>query len=136
MMNTQKIIIRILTGMLALVIAFHFLIFFKIIPFNIVWGGRLQSEQEMYMFEGVSIILNLLLIWILSLKAKNVKRKFVDLTLWAFFILFSLNTIGNLFAHTNFEKYFSILTLIFAVLLWKILRTKSNEQPKTDRELH
>lgn len=147
MMNTQKIIIRILTGMLALVIAFHFLIFFKIIPFNIVWGGRLQSEQEMYMFEGVSIILNLLLIWILSLKAKNVNRKYVDIILWIFFIIFSLNTIGNLFAQTNFEKYFSILTLIFALLLWKILREKNEEQlttkrnqrlsePKKDSELH
>ena len=135
-MNSIKNIIRILTGILALVIAFHLLVFFRIIPFAIVWGGRLKSEEEMYVFEGISIGLNLFLICILSLKAKNVKRKFVDLTLWAFFILFSLNTIGNLFAHTNFEKYFSILTLIFAVLLWKILRTKSNEQPKTDRELH
>ncbi|MBV2165452.1 MAG: hypothetical protein KUL76_02825, partial [Kaistella sp.] len=66
--------------------------------------------------------------WILSLKAKNVKRKYVDIILWIFFIIFTLNTIGNLFAQTNFEKYFSILTLIFALLLWKILREKNEKQ--------
>lgn len=121
---THKNIIKILTGLLVLVIAFHFLILFKIIPFNIAWGGRLKSEQEMYEFESISIILNLFLIWILSLKAKNSKHKFVDITLWVFFVIFSLNTIGNLFADTNFEKYFSFLTLIFAILLLKILLKK------------
>lgn len=127
----KKNIIRVLTGLLVLVIAFHLLILVKIIPFNIAWGGRLKSEQEMYMFESISISLNLFLIWILSLKAKNVKRKFIDITLWIFFVIFSLNTIGNLFAHTNFEKYFSILTLIFALLLLKILWKKNDEHTKT-----
>jgi hypothetical protein len=134
----KKNIIRVLTGLLVLVIAFHFLILVKIIPFNIAWGGWLKSEQEMYMFESISITLNLFLIWILSLKAKNVKRKFIDITLWIFFVIFSLNTIGNLFAHTNFEKYFSILTLIFALLLLKILWKKNDEQNearKTNKQL-
>ncbi len=60
----------------------------------------------MYMSESTSIILNLFLTWILSLKAKNVKHKFIDIALWVFFVIFSLNTIGNLFAHTNFENTF------------------------------
>lgn len=130
MMITHKNTIRVLTGLLVLVIAFHLLILFKIIPFNIAWGGRLKSGQEMYVFESISIVLNLFLIWILSLKAKKVKHKFIDISLWVFFVIFSLNTIGNLFAHTNFEKYFSILTLIFALLLFKILWKKNDERTK------
>lgn len=130
-MITQKNTIRVLIGLLVLVIAFHCLIVFKIIPFDIVWGGRLKSDQEMYVLESISIILNLFLIWMLSLKSKSIKHKFVDIALWIFFAFFSLNTIGNLFAHTNFEKYFSILTLTFALLLFTILLQKNDERTKT-----
>jgi len=127
-MNMTKIqnLIRVLIGLLAFVLVFHVLILFQIIPFNMVWGGRLQSEQEMYWFESISTFLNLLLIWALSLKAKGDQRKSIDIILWIFFILFSFNTVGNLFAHSDFEKYFSILTFIFAVVLFNILWKKKD----------
>lgn len=121
--------LKILIGLLVIVIVFHFLILFKIIPFDIVWGGRLKSEQEMYVFESISISMNLFLLWILSLKIKNIKHKFINITLWIFFVIFSSNTICNLFAHTSFEKYFSVLTFIFALLLLKILWKKNLERP-------
>lgn len=121
-----KTSIRILFGLLSLVILFHFLIMVKIIPYSIAWGGRLKSDQEMYVFESISIAVNLFLIWILSLKLKNSKRKIIDIILWIFFAIFSLNTIGNLFAQTNFEKYFSILTIAFALLILNILIKKNS----------
>lgn len=120
-MISYKNAIRLLVGLLSLVIVFHILILVKIIPFDIAWGGRLKSEQEMYVFESISIALNLFLIWILSLKMKNIKRKMVNIILWIFFVIFFLNTIGNLFAHTTIEKFFSILTLIFTILILRIL---------------
>lgn len=121
---TDKNTIKLLTGLLVLVIAFHSLILVKIIPYSIAWGGRLQSDQEMYVFESISIGLNLFLIWVLSLKIKNPQNKYINIILWIFFFIFSLNTIGNLFAHTNFEKFFSIVTLAFALLLLKVLLKK------------
>ena len=124
MIMINKNTIRLLVGLLSLVIIFHFLILVKIIPFGIAWGGRLKSAEEMYVFESISIALNLFLIWILSLKSKNVKSKLIDFTLWIFIVVFSLNTIGNLFAHTNFEKGFSVLTFMFALLLLRILTKK------------
>ncbi len=123
MMNNKNTI-RFLVGLLSLVIIFHFLILVRIIPFSITWGGRLESVEEMYVFESISIAINLFLIWILSLKSKNVKNKLIDFTLWIFFGIFSLNTIGNLFAHTNIEKAFSVLTFIFTILLLRILLSK------------
>jgi len=126
MIMINKNTIRLLVGLLSLVIIFHFLILIKIIPFGIAWGGRLKSAEEMYVFESISIALNLFLIWILSLKSKNVKSKLIDFTLWIFFVVFSLNTIGNLVAHTNFEKGFSVLTFMFALLLLRILTKKKH----------
>jgi len=120
-MISQNNAIKLLIGLLSLVIVFHFLIIVKIIPFNIAWGGRLKSDQEMYVFEGISIVINLFLIWVLSLKLKNVKGKLINSMLWIFLGIFTLNTIGNLFAQTNFEKFFSILTFVFALLILRIL---------------
>jgi hypothetical protein len=47
-------------------------------------------------------------------------KKTVSIILWIFLAIFVLNTIGNLFAKTTFEKGFTILTLINAILLWVI----------------
>jgi len=112
--------------LIGLVILFHLSIVFKIVPYDIAWGGNLKSDQEMYVFEAISILINLLLGGILLIKGGFVKQlissKIVNVVLWVFFGLFVLNTVGNVLAKTNFEKYFAILTLLFAVLIWVILK--------------
>jgi membrane protease YdiL (CAAX protease family) len=123
--------IRILLGILFLVTAFHLCLIVKLIPYSIAWGGRLKSDTEMYLFEAISIFINLFLIALLLIKGNYLKfrvnEKVIHSILWIFFILFILNTIGNILAKTNFEKMFSILTLILALFILNIL-TKTNEQ--------
>jgi hypothetical protein len=118
--------IQIMLGMLLMVTVFHFFIMVKIIPYDIAWGGRLKNDTEMYVFESISIFINLFLISIISIKGNYLKfgvnEKIINWILWIFFILFILNTIGNLLAKTNFEKIFSVLTLILALLIWNILK--------------
>ena len=116
-------------GLLAAVILFHIAIIAKVIPYNIAWGGRLQNDQEMYVFEAVSILINAFLGLVLRMKANYIKFRFrekaINIILWIFLVLFVLNTIGNLFAKTNFEKSFAVLTFVFAILIWMILKSKS-----------
>lgn len=120
--------IKIFLGILSAVILFHICIVVKIIPYDITWGGRLQNDNEMYVFESISILINLFLCTILLIKGNFVKHKFsekvVNVILWVFFAIFILNTIGNIVAITYFEKLFSILTGISALLLWNILMLK------------
>lgn len=127
-MDSRKAI-KILLGVLIGIVIFHLCIVFKIIPYDIAWGGRLKSDSEMYVFESISIFVNLLLGWILLIKGKFLKAilpiKLVNVMLWVFLILFVLNTIGNLFAKTNFEKLFAILTMTFSILIGLILRKKT-----------
>jgi hypothetical protein len=98
----------------------------KIVSYEITWGGRLKNDLEMYIFETISVIINLFLFSILLIKGKYLREfismKIVNNTLWIFFILFGLNTIGNILAKTNFEKFFTLLTLAFSILIWIILR--------------
>lgn len=118
--------IKIMLGLLTIVISLHLLIMIKIIPYKVAWGGRLQNDEQMYVFETISIIINLLLIFILLMKGRYIqfyiKEKIQNIMLWIFLILFILNTVGNLFAQTNIEKLFAILTLVFAFLIWGVLR--------------
>jgi hypothetical protein len=120
--------IKWLLGLIAAVIVFHISVLAKIIPYHFVWGGRLQDDNEMYVFELASIVINLVLEAVLLMKGNFVKpllsKKTINMTLWVFLVLFVLNTIGNLFAKTTFEKSFAVLTLIFALLIWSTLKNE------------
>ena len=119
-------VIKILVGLLFAVILFHFCIITKIVPYDIAWGGRLTNDTEMYVFETISILINAFLSWVLLMKGNFVTYKFpnqvVNVILWIFFALFILNTIGNIFAKTLFEKQFAFLTGFFSLLLLIILK--------------
>ena len=116
---------------------FHLCIMLKMVSYKIAWGGGLKNNFEMYIFETISVIINLFLITILLIKGRCLKAfismKIVNITLWVFFILFGLNTIGNILAKTNFEKIFTLLTLAFSILILIILRQEKKRKHKTVR---
>lgn len=116
--------IKILIGITVSSLILHFLILLKIIPYDIAWGGRLTTDQEMYTFETISIVISLFFIYVLAQKGNFVRTVFSDKTLsvilWIFFGLFVLNTIGNILAQTTFEKWFALVTLFNAILLWMV----------------
>ena len=124
----SKYAIKAFLGLLLAVILFHICIILKIIPYDITWGGRLTNDAEMYVFEIISILINVFLSWVLLMKGNLVKfklsNKVVNGILWIFFAIFILNTIGNIFAKTFFEKFFAILTGLSAILIWNILKEK------------
>lgn len=123
--------VKIILSIVVAVIIFHLSILFKIIPYEITWGGRLKTDSEMYVFETISIIVNLLFGTTLLIKGNYLKQivslGVVNVILWIFLILFGMNTIGNLLAETIFEKSLSILTLALSILIWIILKAKDKE---------
>lgn len=126
LLMTPKTAINLMLGLVSVVMVFHLSILFKIIPYETTWGGKLNNDAEMYVFESLSIIINLFLGIIVFLKRKlsqkNTQNKVVNVILWVFLLIFALNTIGNLFAETYIEKLFSILTLGFSYLIWIIVK--------------
>jgi len=130
----SSVSVKSLVLLISLVIFFHLAIVFQFIPYTIAWGGRINSLQEMYVFEFFSIVINLFLIAVLMMRGNYIKhffsQKIVTLILWIYFLIFCLNTLGNLFAKTNLEKSFSVLTLLFAVLLFIILNNKNFNKNK------
>lgn len=128
-----KTAIKIMLWMFVPIILFHLSIILKIVPYEMTWGGRLKNDAEMYVFETISILVNLFLCSILLIKGKYISEfismKIVNVSLWIFFGIFGLNTVGNVLAKTNFEKFFTLLTLFSVILIWIILR---KNKKKTD----
>jgi hypothetical protein len=112
--------------LLSLVMLFHLSVVTQLIPYTIVWAGKLKTVEEMWAFESVSILLNIFFMSVLLLKGNYIKSKIpiklLNIVLWIFVAIFTLNTIGNLFAKTKFELYvFTPLTFVSALLCLRIL---------------
>ena len=119
-----------LLTLLSTVFIFHFLVMLKIIPYTIVWAGKIENDTQMYQFESVSVLINIILFSAILIKGKivrwNVNPKIIQVILYIFVVIFALNTIGNLFAKMSLETYiFTPLTFISAFLCLRIALEKS-----------
>ncbi|MEP6627321.1 MAG: hypothetical protein ABJA32_05020 [Ginsengibacter sp.] len=126
---SQKHAINSMIGLLSVVLVFHILILIKIIPYAIVWAGKISSLEQMRKLEVVSILVNSFSIIILMLKVGYIKNKIpkniFNVIIWLLVILFGLNTIGNLFAVSRFEVYFfTPLTFVSTILCLRIVLNK------------
>ena len=106
--------------LLSLFLLLHFSILIKIIPYNLVWGGRLKSEKEMVRFEIFSILINSLFVIItltqMSLLTIDIPKNVITYSLWLMTGLFLLNTLGNVTSKNKLEKrLFTPVTILLAI---------------------
>ncbi|MDB5234121.1 MAG: hypothetical protein JWR44_1114 [Hymenobacter sp.] len=99
---------------------FHVLVLVGVIPFGMVWGGRLRDHSQMVTFEAVSLAVTLLMLAVVGVRAGYVKirihKRVVQGVLWLMMLLFLANTVGNLLSENEFEKMvFTPLTLLLAL---------------------
>lgn len=104
----------------SMVILFHVLVLAGVIPFDMVWGGRLKSKDQMIPFEITSLILNVLMLAVVAIHSGYLKVSInpmiIKAALWFMFVLFLLNTLGNLFSSNELEKMvFTPLTILLSV---------------------
>jgi len=126
---SQKQAINIMIALLNAVLVFHTLVLTAVIPYAIVWAGKVSSVEEMKKLEVISICINAFAILVFVLKADYIQHKMpvkiLNAIILLLAVLFSLNTIGNLFAKSKFEFYFfTPLTFILAVLCLRIVVDK------------
>jgi len=125
---SEKITINILIVLLSLVVVFHIFVIGGVIPFEIVWGGRLTDVSKMRVYESISIGLNLMMLFMVMTKAGILHFRINEKVYRIFFglmcLLFLLNTAGNIFSKNDLERMiFTPLTLIFAVLFLRLTIT-------------
>lgn len=111
------------------IIIFHLLVLAGIVPYNIVWGGRLSSHNQMVWFELLSITVNLIMLYIVGQKGGFVKASLspnvITTALWVMCALFVVNTLGNMLSVNSLEKLiFTPLTFLLALFSWKLANSK------------
>jgi hypothetical protein len=122
---SEKITINVLIVLLSFVVVFHIFVIGGVIPFEIVWGGRLTDVSKMRVYESISIGLNLMMLFMVMTKAGILHFRINEKVYRIFFglmcLLFLLNTAGNIFSKNDLERMiFTPLTLIFAVLFLRL----------------
>lgn len=116
--------------LLSLVLLLHFLILLNIIPYHIIWGGKLKSKKEMYRFEFFSVLINSLFIFVILAQASflniNLPIKIITYALWFMTCLFLLNTFGNAVSKNKIERLlFTPITLL--LFLFSLVLAVSNK---------
>lgn len=131
-LGTNRIATVGLLSIQSLIIIFHLLVMVGVIPFGMVWGGRLKNTSEMLSFEAVSILMNLVMLAVVAIKANilrvHVNRTVIRVALWLMFFLFLLNTLGNVLSNNHLEKI--IFTPLTFLLAFFSLRLAISKDPK------
>jgi len=115
--------------MVALPIAitiFHVLILAGIIPADIVWGGHIETQADLYRLEAVSISLNVLTVAAVLKHSKLMtygkQSKGLDMLLTGLGVMFIFNGVANVFSETLFERlFFTPLILVYAAMTFRLV---------------
>jgi hypothetical protein len=123
---SAKLARNILFAALGLLAIFHVLVLLRVIPANIVWGGRIQGvPSNLVTLETISLLVTLLFIVIIAAKAGYVQAgRFsaaVNLGVWLIFVYLILNTVGNLASGSSFESWIAVpVTIILALCAFRL----------------
>lgn len=113
-----------LLALFAAAIIFQLTVLAGLIPTEMVWGGRLQNEEERTAGAWVSIAFLVVFALLVLVRLGAIGRIVPALGkwgMWAVFVLFALNTVGNLFALDLRETLiFTPVTLVSAVLAARV----------------
>ncbi|MEM8969802.1 MAG: hypothetical protein AAGE93_25520 [Bacteroidota bacterium] len=111
---------NILLILLALLVVFHLLVIAGIIPYNIVWAGKINNRTQLLQMESISLVVLALAIFLVALRMEYLTflnyPSVINGGMWVLFAFFLLNTLGNLTAKSPIEKYgFGTLTLLMSL---------------------
>lgn len=127
MVFKKKVALILMFVLLGVLLTFHVIIMSGVIPYDIVWAGKLKSYDEMIRFETVSILINSSMLFVFVMKYRLLgnerNNKIIDAIIWIFAALFLLNTVGNLFSESTLELILgTALTLLSAILCVVIVK--------------
>lgn len=104
------------------------IVFFNYAPVDYLWGGRMETKEQLLSYEIISLVVAFVCLLIVLIKSGRIHLPklsgVVRIALWVLFVLFALNTVGNLLARTTFEKLFAIVTFLLALFCLRLALEK------------
>ncbi|WP_276356054.1 hypothetical protein [Cohnella caldifontis] len=131
----KRLISARVSGMILLIamtamLVVHVLIAAGVMPSDFIWGGRIGSETELLVMEGIAIAATLLFMGLIALKtglAGRAKfRRTAAVGAWIVFAYFLLNTAGNLASEAALERtLFVPVTIVLTLLALRVAMEES-----------
>lgn len=116
---------------LLLVTLFNLFVLLGVVPYTIVWGGRLESREQMVVFELVSILINLFCLIIVLVKARRFLPhlgKTADIVAWLLPVMYFFGILGNVASTSAIERaLFVPVTVVLFVLTLRIALEKNSQ---------
>jgi hypothetical protein len=106
-------------------IIYNTLVLLQVVDYKYAWGGQLQNTEQMYAFGALSLILQIVFMTIVLIKHKSqsssIYFKITRVFVLGISAIFLLNTFGNIFAVSLFEKIvFTPMTLVACIASLRI----------------
>jgi hypothetical protein len=114
-----------LLTLLSLVAVFHLLILVNVIPYDMVWGGRVTDITQMRRLELIALAMHCIMLTVVAIKTGRIRvrinPKLINGVLWLMFGLFLFNTVANLASLNAIERFvFTPLTLLLSVFTLRL----------------
>lgn len=124
---------NLLTVLLLMLVIFHLSVLSKLVPDEIVWGGRSRNAEDFLFFEGLALGIAGFFLIVTRLRVSSMRGRWLTVStrtiMWVMFIFFAINTVTNLMGRSVFEKaVFAPASLLMALLAFR-LTAKKNEEP-------
>ncbi len=117
---------NVLLALFGLLVVFHIIILFNLLPSNVVWGGQAGgSPPGLRTLETISLIFTVLFAIVVAAKIGYIKvgkfSRLINVLLWLIFTYLLLNTAGNLASSSSFETLlFTPITIVAALLVFRL----------------
>lgn len=110
---------------LIIALGMHVLILSNVLPYDFIWGGRVESRDQLLILESISISIQLVFIFIIAVKAgyifKGRLKRTTIIGTWVMCGVMILNTLGNLASTSSVETIFMTpLTILMAILAFRL----------------
>lgn len=120
---------NVLLALFGLLVVFHVIMLFNLLPNNVVWGGRAGSSSSFQVLVTISLIFNILFAGAVAVKIGYIRLGkgggVINIVLWIIFTYLILNTAGNLASNSSFEKLlFTPITIVAAFLVFRLALEK------------
>lgn len=112
---------NILLAASGLLFVFHILVLLRVLPADIVWGGRIQGVPEnLLVLEIIALLITSFFMLIIAAKVGYLQAGklsgAVNIGVWLIFAFLILNTLGNLASGVSFENLIAApITIVLAL---------------------
>jgi hypothetical protein len=112
-------------GLLALLAIVHVLVLSHVIPYEMVWAGRISNESSLIAYETIALVVTLIFLGIVIMRSGYVIadkfKKVSAIGIWVVFAYFVLNAVGNFTSGVSAENFlFGPLTVVLALLSLRV----------------